>query len=157
MKFKEKTGEAIALSEEKVQISQRITRLMDNAITRLSAKIDEFGDERKAIEESQAELAKSAELRNSKKKQKEEAPVADATASNASTAVSEETQTYCTCGKVSAFALSYLQPSYGEMIGCDNDNCTIKWFHLRCVGLDSIPEGTWYCPICRPLMEKQKA
>ncbi|CBK21505.2 uncharacterized protein [Blastocystis hominis] len=70
-----------------------------------------------------------------------------AAAAAAAAAAAEESQTYCTCGK----------PSYGEMIGCDNDNCTIKWFHLRCVGLDSIPEGTWYCPICRPLMENQKA
>ena len=103
LKFKEKTGEAIAVSEEKVQISQRITRLMDNAIARLSSKIDEFGDERKAIEESQAELAKNAELRNSKKKQKEEALMTDpaiAAPAAAGAAAAEESQTYCTCGKV---------------------------------------------------------
>ena len=103
LKFKEKTGEAIAVSEEKVQISQRITRLMDNAIARLSSKIDEFGDERKTIEESQAELAKNAELRNSKKKQKEEALMTDpaiAAAAAAAAAAAEESQTYCTCGKV---------------------------------------------------------
>lgn len=102
LKFKEKTGEAIAVSEEKVQISQRITRLMDNAIARLSTKINEFGDERKAIEESQAELAKNAELRNSKKKQKEEALMTDPAiaAAAAAAAAAEESQTYCTCGKV---------------------------------------------------------
>lgn len=39
------------------------------------------------------------------------------------------------------------------MIGCDNENCPIKWFHLRCVGLEKSPEGSWYCPDCRKLLE----
>lgn len=40
------------------------------------------------------------------------------------------------------------QPSYGEMIGCDNPNCKIEWFHLNCVQLSSPPEGKWYCSQC---------
>ena len=38
---------------------------------------------------------------------------------------------------------------YGEMVGCDNPNCPIEWFHLECVGLDKPPtETTWLCPQC---------
>jgi hypothetical protein len=52
--------------------------------------------------------------------------------------------TYCTCHKV----------SYGEMVGCDNSECPIEWFHFGCVGLTHTPKGKWYCPVCA---EKRKA
>lgn len=53
--------------------------------------------------------------------------------------------TYCLCKQV----------SYGEMVGCDNTECEIEWFHFGCVGLtlQSKPKGKWYCPICS---EKRK-
>lgn len=51
--------------------------------------------------------------------------------------------TYCVCHQV----------SYGEMIGCDNLECAIEWFHFGCVGLTTKPKGKWYCPICT---EKRK-
>lgn len=46
--------------------------------------------------------------------------------------------TYCLCHQV----------SYGEMIGCDNPDCPIEWFHFACVGLTIKPKGKWYCPKC---------
>ena len=52
--------------------------------------------------------------------------------------------TYCLCSQV----------SYGEMIGCDNSDCTIEWFHFLCVGLSTKPKGKWYCPLCTD--EKKK-
>ena len=56
--------------------------------------------------------------------------------------------TYCLCKKV----------SYGEMIGCDNDDCLIEWFHLSCVGLTKPPPKNqkWYCSKCLPEMEAKK-
>lgn len=47
--------------------------------------------------------------------------------------------TYCLCDQV----------SYGEMIGCDNEECHIEWFHFNCVGLSHKPKGKWFCPNCR--------
>ncbi|XP_070509005.1 inhibitor of growth protein 5 isoform X2 [Chironomus tepperi] len=47
--------------------------------------------------------------------------------------------TYCLCHQV----------SYGEMIGCDNSDCPIEWFHFACVGLTTKPKGKWYCPKCQ--------
>ncbi|KAG1945492.1 inhibitor of growth protein 1 [Rhinichthys klamathensis goyatoka] len=52
--------------------------------------------------------------------------------------------TYCLCEQV----------SFGEMIGCDNEECTIEWFHFSCVGLYHKPKGKWYCPKCRGDNEK---
>ncbi|KAI1301815.1 Inhibitor of growth protein 5 [Halotydeus destructor] len=46
--------------------------------------------------------------------------------------------TYCICHQV----------SYGEMIGCDNSDCPIEWFHFGCVSLSSKPKGKWFCPKC---------
>jgi len=57
---------------------------------------------------------------------------------------------YCICN----------EPSFGEMIACDNENCSIEWFHCQCVGVsDSNREKNkdkkWYCPDCSITMMKQ--
>ena len=40
--------------------------------------------------------------------------------------------------------------TYDYMIGCDNEECPIQWFHLSCVHMtmDEVPEGDWLCPEC---------
>lgn len=58
---------------------------------------------------------------------------------------------YCICN----------ESSFGDMIACDNENCSIEWFHCQCVGIsDSIQEKTknkkWYCPDCSISMMKQQ-
>ncbi|WWD19131.1 hypothetical protein CI109_103589 [Kwoniella shandongensis] len=47
---------------------------------------------------------------------------------------------YCYCQQV----------SYGQMIGCENEECPLEWFHLPCVGLQETPSGKWWCNNCRP-------
>ncbi|KDN38449.1 hypothetical protein K437DRAFT_259398 [Tilletiaria anomala UBC 951] len=49
-----------------------------------------------------------------------------------------EERRYCYCN----------QFSFGEMIGCDDDDCEREWFHIDCVGLEKPPSGTWYCEEC---------
>ena len=39
----------------------------------------------------------------------------------------------------------------GEMIACDNAECAVEWFHTRCLRINSVPKGKWYCPDCRKL------
>lgn len=53
--------------------------------------------------------------------------------------------TYCFCHQV----------SYGEMIGCDNPDCPIEWFHFACVGLTCKPKGKWYCSNCSAERKKK--
>ena len=36
---------------------------------------------------------------------------------------------YCYCNGV----------SYGDMVGCDNQDCKMEWFHLECAGLTKAP------------------
>ena len=52
------------------------------------------------------------------------------------------------------------EPSFGEMILCDNEKCTIKWYHFDCLRIRCPPKGKWYCPSCRKLSrfcKKKKA
>lgn len=53
----------------------------------------------------------------------------------------EDNALYCLCQRA----------SFGEMIGCDNDNCEFQWFHYGCVGIREQPLGEWLCPTCRKL------
>jgi len=53
--------------------------------------------------------------------------------------------TYCLCHQV----------SYGEMVGCDNLDCPIEWFHFTCVGLTAKPKGKWFCPKCTAERKKK--
>ncbi|KAH8833506.1 hypothetical protein DL96DRAFT_440208 [Flagelloscypha sp. PMI_526] len=42
------------------------------------------------------------------------------------------------------------QPSFGEMIMCDESTCEYEWFHLGCVQLEVPPpeDAKWYCTTC---------
>jgi hypothetical protein len=42
----------------------------------------------------------------------------------------------------------------GELILCDNCH---RSFHAECLKLkkNDIPEGNWYCPICKPIIQKK--
>lgn len=55
---------------------------------------------------------------------------------------------YCYCEEV----------SYGEMVGCDGDNCEREWFHLECVGLSRAPakNAKWYCDECKEKVKSAK-
>lgn len=52
--------------------------------------------------------------------------------------------TYCYCNQV----------SFGEMVGCDGDDCKREWFHLPCIGFKNPPKGKWYCDDCIVKMKK---
>ena len=37
------------------------------------------------------------------------------------------------------------------MVACDNEDCSIEWFHTGCLRITTVPKGKWYCPDCRKL------
>ncbi|KAF8309197.1 hypothetical protein DL93DRAFT_2100162 [Clavulina sp. PMI_390] len=82
----------------------------------------------------------------------------------------EDNNPYCYCH----------QPSHGEMIACDGDNCPYEWvrfyfqvyfprshnsdasslvqFHLACLGMKHPPKGSkWFCSDCTPNAELEVA
>ncbi|KNE65402.1 hypothetical protein AMAG_11033 [Allomyces macrogynus ATCC 38327] len=77
-----------------------------------------------------------------------EAAAAAAVASSQQVIVEEEIgddTPYCYCR----------QPSYGQMIGCDNKRCKVEWFHYECVGLPAgPPPDLWYCRDCAAALTK---
>ncbi|XP_069746514.1 inhibitor of growth protein 1 isoform X3 [Narcine bancroftii] len=94
-------------------------------------------------EETSAGMPKEKKAKTSKKKKRSKAK-AEREASPADLPIDPNEPTYCLCNQV----------SYGEMIGCDNDECPIEWFHFSCVSLHHKPKGKWYCPKCRGENEK---
>lgn len=56
--------------------------------------------------------------------------------------ITEAEPVYCYCQQV----------SYGEMVGCDGENCEKEWFHLPCTGLKELPKGEWFCDDCKANM-----
>ncbi|XP_029310775.1 inhibitor of growth protein 2 [Cottoperca gobio] len=93
--------------------------------------------EEQSIPPPREKKSKSAKKKKRKSKQERDASPVDF-------AIDPNEPTYCLCEQV----------SYGEMIGCDNDQCPIEWFHFSCVGLTYKPKGKWYCPKCRGDNEK---
>lgn len=67
------------------------------------------------------------------------------TSGNSSSGGSHE-PTYCYCNQV----------SFGEMVGCDGDDCKREWFHLPCIGFKNPPKGKWYCDDCLKKMKVKK-
>ncbi|XP_030636007.1 inhibitor of growth protein 1-like [Chanos chanos] len=94
-------------------------------------------------EETITVTVREKRAKTSKKKKRSKAK-AEREASPADLPIDPNEPTYCLCEQV----------SYGEMIGCDNDECPIEWFHFSCVGLNHKPKGKWYCPKCRGETEK---
>lgn len=39
---------------------------------------------------------------------------------------------------------------FDDLIGCDNNECEVEWFHLGCVGLKEAPDAdeAWFCEEC---------
>jgi inhibitor of growth protein 4 len=42
------------------------------------------------------------------------------------------------------------------MIACDNDACSVEWFHYGCVNLKLKPQKAWYCLACQKIRNKKQ-
>ncbi|XP_062848938.1 inhibitor of growth protein 5b isoform X2 [Trichomycterus rosablanca] len=156
-------------SDDKVQLAMQIYELVDKHIRRLDADLARFENELKdKLESSGLESnddKKSKKRKNLKEKRggrrenkgsdpdspKQKIPKHSDVLLDVHTSdvldmpVDPNEPTYCVCSQV----------SYGEMIGCDNADCPIEWFHFACVGLTTKPKGKWFCPRCVQDMKKK--
>eukprot|EP00090_Calanus_glacialis_P027485 TRINITY_DN43353_c0_g1_i1.p1 TRINITY_DN43353_c0_g1~~TRINITY_DN43353_c0_g1_i1.p1 ORF type:complete len:251 (-),score=85.81 TRINITY_DN43353_c0_g1_i1:414-1133(-) len=158
-------------SDSKVNIAIQTYELVDKHIRKLDADLAKFESEMKETggrlsqtESEDDEKVTEKKMTKKKKKtltkddetKKPVTAVAAATIANGVAAVGDipivdmpvdpNEPTYCLCQQV----------SYGEMIGCDNQDCPIEWFHFPCMALTVKPKGKWYCPKCLPMFKKQK-
>ncbi|KAK2852232.1 hypothetical protein Q7C36_007433 [Tachysurus vachellii] len=95
-------------------------------------------------EEPAAQPPREKKSKSVKKKKRSKAKTERDVSPTMEFSIDPNEPTYCLCEQV----------SYGEMIGCDNEQCPIEWFHFSCVGLSYKPKGKWYCPKCRGDSEK---
>jgi len=159
-------GEAKENSDVKVNLAISTYEMVDRHIRKLDADLAKFESEMKEAggrlsqTESEGEEEKEKKQKQKKKKgvikeERPKTPLAPATnglnVSNTDIPIVDmpvdpNEPTYCLCQQV----------SYGEMIGCDNQDCPIEWFHFPCMALQTKPKGKWYCPKCLPMFKKQK-
>ncbi|CAI5775458.1 of growth 5 [Podarcis lilfordi] len=160
-------------SDDKVQLAMQTYEMVDKHIRRLDADLARFeADLKDKLEGSDFENPATQNLKKGrtpkdkkssrgrgrrtseedvpvKKKPKRRSELADTILSVHPSDVLDmpvdpNEPTYCLCHQV----------SYGEMIGCDNPDCPIEWFHFACVDLTTKPKGKWFCPRCA--QEKKK-
>nr|XP_033814133.1 inhibitor of growth protein 5 [Geotrypetes seraphini] len=147
-------------SDDKVQLAMQTYEMVDKHIRRLDADLARFeADLKEKLECSDFESAEARGLkkgRGQKEKRRsrgrgqrvseEDTPKKKKLKGGADFAetilavhpsdvldmpVDPNEPTYCLCHQV----------SYGEMIGCDNQDCPIEWFHFACVDLTTKPKG----------------
>ncbi|KAG2435843.1 hypothetical protein HXX76_007038 [Chlamydomonas incerta] len=148
----------IGLGDEKVNIANQIYDFMDNHINQLDTDLQQLDGEIEADRKEQGldgdetaceklgieapagsrphTAGKGAADQKKKRGRKKDETT---TAAAGGLPPIENEPAYCICNK----------PSAGQMVGCDNPECTIEWFHFECVGLTEEPKGKWYCPVCR--------
>ncbi|XP_057304502.1 inhibitor of growth protein 4-like isoform X2 [Hydractinia symbiolongicarpus] len=157
--------------DDKVQLAVQTYEMVDKHIRRLDSDLSRFEDELKQQRQQQGceeegRKRKSDKTETVKKKKKgkkgEDSDEPTGMMSSLSTSatplitmatdmnvldmpVDPNEPTYCLCHQV----------SYGEMIGCDNSDCLIEWFHFGCVGLTTKPKGKWFCPKCSAERKKR--
>ncbi|KAK2167852.1 hypothetical protein LSH36_23g07028 [Paralvinella palmiformis] len=165
--------------DDKVQLAMQTYEMVDKHIRKLDSDLARFEAELKDKSRCSPKQAPSRERTSEKKKKREkdreledeipkkkkrkqqkdqdeedQTPVVHAlpllSIANSSDVldmpVDPNEPTYCLCHQV----------SYGEMIGCDNPDCPIEWFHFACVGLSTKPKGKWYCPRCTADRKKKQ-
>merc|ERR1712212_1475363 len=137
---------AYKMQEEKVQLATQTYEMVDRHIRRLDSDLSRFESEiaeRGGLETT----SPSGDMKNRKRPADadDSIPPMQITPQDVlDMPVDPNEPTYCLCHKV----------SYGEMIGCDNPDCPIEWFHFGCVELSTKPKGKWFCPKCAPERKK---
>ncbi|XP_057312914.1 inhibitor of growth protein 1-like [Hydractinia symbiolongicarpus] len=122
--------------EEEVEMRQRKDTKKKQDKTKDKDKIKEDKEEKKVERNNKAgkvtKKNNNKQTKVKKKKKKERETTLD------DLPVDPDEPVYCVCNSI----------SYGDMIGCDNEECQIEWFHFGCVNLTHKPKGKWYCPHC---------
>jgi len=164
--------ECIDTADEKVSVAVQTYELVDKHIRRLDGDLKKFESELEHIsaitppatpvlpaEPAPAVLGRKGRVLPSQKRDDKrrstEPPAMSPAGKRAADArvlqvdldmpIDPNEPTYCICNRV----------SFGEMVGCDNPECTTEWFHFECVGLQAPPKGKWSCANCSAAMKNK--
>jgi len=155
-KIRKDQREIHSLNEDKIELTNQAQYYVNSFMKRLDMDLKKFENElgaqqiAAATEEAEAsrQTGRNARRRaddahgRREKRQKTEGDTDDAyksSASNTKQKKGTDDKVYCLCRR----------GFYGNMVGCDGEDCPIEWFHFECVGLEEQPKGEWYCPQCR--------
>jgi len=156
------------LGDEKVALAVQTYELVDKHIRRLDTDLKKFEAELEqqggvivthptvpppapTYKEQKVQEKKPLDNGKNRKKMESESSVVDGVSGrkyinvDLDMPIDPNEPTYCICNRV----------SFGEMVGCDNIDCKVEWFHFECVGLTHPPKGKWYCPDCTAIRKKQ--
>ena len=154
--IRQKFEKSNTYSDDKVQLAMQTYEMVDKHIRRLDTDLQRLEAKQRnqgKKAESRMFVDKTSEKKKRKKGSEVSTPELTATlpfslisgaGEGLDMPVDPNEPTYCLCHQV----------SYGEMIGCDNGDCPVEWFHFACVGLSSKPKGSWFCPLCTKEMGK---
>ena len=157
--IKQKFEKSNTYSDDKVQLAMQTYEMVDKHIRRLDTDLQRLEAKQRNQEKKSSDSRMYVDKTTDKKKKKgggsSDLPTPEPSHSLPFSLISGAGEgldmpvdpnepTYCLCHQV----------SYGEMIGCDNSDCPVEWFHFACVGLTTKPKGSWFCPLCTKEMGK---
>jgi inhibitor of growth protein 5 len=145
--------------EEKIKLASQTYDAVDKHIRRLDEDLRKFEmelEQERLLKQQQTKQvlkAKGQKTRTNKSTDKgQEAQLNPATLKTPvdvdfDMPVDPNEPVYCFCKRV----------SFGAMVGCDNENCPVEWFHYECVNLTDTPKGKWHCSAaCKVAAETKK-
>lgn len=148
--IRQKFDKSNTFSDDKVQLAMQTYEMVDKHIRRLDTDLQRLEAKQRNQDkktDSRMFVDKTSDKKKKKKGSQPQTPeptsslpfsLISGAGEGLDMPVDPNEPTYCLCHQV----------SYGEMVGCDNGDCPVEWFHFACVGLTSKPQGRWYCPLC---------
>ncbi|THG01321.1 hypothetical protein TEA_002813 [Camellia sinensis var. sinensis] len=147
-KFLLGSASSTSIQRESVAVTGSAAQNLNSNVKSRRGSESGRGGRKKGIlgEEKLYKLSNPAILKTRRGTANAAAATANPTSMDLDLPVDPNEPTYCFCNQV----------SYGEMVGCDNPDCKIEWFHYGCVGLKEQPKGKWYCSECVGMQNRRK-
>jgi chromosome segregation ATPase len=139
--YQERYRYILAQRQEVVAILETQMKTIQETYDNVDTKIAQFDERTKKISHLLPHLTSenpSKENQKKKTKKKRESAADTPVAMDTSAFFDTNEPLYCICRQV----------SYGQMIGCENTECPIEWFHFSCVGIQVEPVDPWFCSHC---------
>lgn len=139
---------SIRIADLKVRLAMQTYDLLDNHIRRIDENLKRFAAELQLDKDEIS--AVSGRTRSQEGLRKDDSEMSSRGSAAADAAIDMKIDpnepVYCFCRQV----------AFGEMVACDNDDCTLEWFHFQCVGLTPAnrPKDNWLCPQCTALRRR---
>lgn len=123
-------------------LDQKI-KIVDHEIALLEKALTSNGEEFE-LEYVTEKVRKGLKDKGTSKKKRKHEDSSESSSPDQST--NNNVPIYCICK----------QPAFGDMVGCDNENCEVEWYHYPCVNLTRPPKNKWLCPTCTQMKRNNK-